>query len=139
MRRYEGQQPCPSCGEPMSGLSWRCEDHECEFYLTQPLKCSLQHSEFWMGPWGHCRKCSSEQIALAVEERIARELERLADSYIPVGEFVSASDSIDDTLDKVLGVPGSGGMTDIWTWTGKLAERIRAGEFTQPLDKEPPF
>lgn len=131
MRRYEGQQPCPSCGEPMSGLGWRTSCHH-----EDGLRCP--DASHWMGPWGHCAKCSTEQVALAVEERIARELERIADSYIPVSEFVSPGESIEESLDKVLGSTG-GSMTDIWTWTGKLAERIRAGEFTQPLDTEPPF
>lgn len=74
-----------------------------------------------MGPWGHCTKCSSEQIALAVEERIARELLVLADSYIefPGGDTTAS--------------------WDIWTWSAELARRIRAGEFTQPLNTEPPF
>lgn len=59
------QQPCPSCQIPMGGLGWRVVPHECEFTM-EPLRCPKEHAEFWLGPWGHCGFCSTQEIAFAV-------------------------------------------------------------------------
>ena len=109
---FEPQQPCPSCGKPMDGLRWRNEDHECS--AIGPLQCP--HPKHWLGPYGNCRTCSTQQVAEAVQDLIADELERIADSYIRNGTRI-----------------------DIWQWTGRLAHRVRAGEFTKPSVPEIPF
>ena len=99
----------------MDGVGWITDCHH-----DDGMRCP--DASHWIGPWGNCPKCSTEKVALAVEERIARELEILSDSYI---EQWKAADAME--------------FGDIWTWTAELAKRVRAGEFTQPLDMEPPF
>lgn len=54
------QQPCPNCQRPMDGLGWRVRPHDCD---SNPLNC--RHPEFWIGPWGDCRYCSTQEVVLA--------------------------------------------------------------------------
>jgi len=52
------------------------------------------------------------------QKRIADELIRISDSYIEQPEH---------------------GGWDIWSWTARLAELVRAGELTKPLPTKPPY
>ncbi len=106
------RQPCPSCGHPMGGVGWR---YTCEGEHDGKPCMDAGH---WEGPWGCCDHCSTQQVAEAVQERIARELDHIADSYVELPDGVKS-------------------WWDIWEWTAHLAKRVRSGELTKPI--EPPF
>lgn len=61
VRPFEPQQPCPSCQQPMGGVGWVNAPHDCT--TDNPLACP--HSEFWIGPWGNCEDCTTEQVLVA--------------------------------------------------------------------------
>lgn len=61
VRPFEPQQPCPSCERPMDGVGWRNEPHDCD--TDNPLAC--RHPEFWIGPFGNCPTCTTEEVLVA--------------------------------------------------------------------------
>lgn len=64
------------------------------------------------------QRAAYEQGCSDTIERIADELDRMADAYLPVPD---------------------GGVFDIWEFSAMLAKKVRAGDLTQPLPSEPPW